>query len=60
VVAELPVPADGEILSDRIGHLPARLSNNRNNPFADLVREVRVKLDTGKVLRVLRRLPRPD
>ena len=53
MVEELPVPADGQILSDRIGHLPARLSNSRNNPFADPVREVRVKLDTGKVLRIL-------
>src|SRR6516164_6820298 len=53
VVEELPVPADGEILSDRTGHLPARLSNSRNNPFQDPVREVRVKLDTGKVLRIL-------
>src|SRR5271169_2889701 len=53
MVEELPVPTDGKILSDRIGHLPARLSNSRNNPFADPVREVRVKLDTGKVLRIL-------
>src|SRR5580704_6474862 len=53
MVEELPVPTDGKILSDRIGHLPTRLSNSRNNPFADPVREVRVKLDTGKVLRIL-------
>jgi hypothetical protein len=47
------VPADGQILSDRVGPRPARLPNSRNNPFADPVREVRVKLDTGKVLRIL-------
>ena len=52
-VEELPVPAEGNILSDRIGHLPRRLSNSRDNPFQDAVREVRVKLDTGKVLRIL-------
>jgi len=52
-VAELPVPPDTNILSDRIGHLPRRLSNSRANPFQDPVREVRVKLDTGKVLRIL-------
>jgi Transposase DDE domain/Domain of unknown function (DUF4372) len=52
-VEELPVPAQGNILSDRIGHLPQRLSNNRDNPFQDPVREVRVMLDTGKVLRIL-------
>jgi hypothetical protein len=53
VVAELPVPADGSILSDRIGHLPARQKNSRRNPFQDPVREIRVKTDTGKVLRIL-------
>lgn len=53
IVEELPVPPDTNILSDRIGHLPRRLSNNRANPFQDPVREVRVKLDTGKVLRIL-------
>ena len=52
-VAELPVPPDTNLLSDRIGHLPRRLSNSRANPFQDPVREVRVKLDTGKVLRIL-------
>jgi IS4 transposase len=41
------------ILSDRIGHLPPRQSNNRANPFQDPVREVRVQLQTGKVLRIL-------
>ena len=53
VIEELPVPAEGNILSDRIGHLPRRLSNSRDNPFQDAVREVRVRLDTGKVLRIL-------
>lgn len=52
-VAELPIPSEGNILSDRIGHLPARLSKSRDNPFQDPVREVRVTLDTGKVLRIL-------
>jgi len=53
VVAELAVPSGGAILSDRIGYLPVRQSNSRRNPFQDPVREVRVKLDTGKVLRIL-------
>jgi IS4 transposase len=52
-IEELPVPEDGNILSDRIGHLPARQMKSRKNPFGDPVREVRVKLDTGKVLRIL-------
>lgn len=52
-VAELPVPDGSAILSDRIGHLPERLSHNRHNPFQDPVREVRVKADNGKILRIL-------
>jgi len=53
VVEELPVPPGTTILSDRIGHLPPRLSKSRLNPFQDPVREVRVRLKTGKVLRIL-------
>ncbi|MGH7187506.1 MAG: IS4 family transposase, partial [Pseudomonadota bacterium] len=53
VAAELPVPGDGAILSDRIGHLPPRQAASRRNPFQDPVREVRVKIQTGKVLRIL-------
>ena len=53
VIEELPAPADGPILSDRIGHLPARQGSGRNNPFQDPVREVRVRLDSGKVIRIL-------
>ena len=53
LVEELPVEDDGSILSDRIGHLPARQARSRRNPFQDPVREVRVKTDTGKVLRIL-------
>jgi Transposase DDE domain/Domain of unknown function (DUF4372) len=51
-IAELPVP-EGAAIRDRIGHLPARQMHNRRNPFSDPVREVRVKTDTGKVLRIL-------
>lgn len=53
VVAVLPVPEGGNILSDRIGHLPARQAASRKNPFHDPVREVRLQLETGKVLRIL-------
>ena len=38
-----PVPEAGTILSDRIGHLPARQAASRKNPFGDPVREVRVE-----------------
>jgi hypothetical protein len=53
LVAERPVPPDGNILSDRIGFLPARQGAGRRNPMQDAVREVRVVTDTGKVLRIL-------
>jgi IS4 transposase len=52
-ITERPVPKDTAILSDRIGHLPARQMHSRRNPFSDPVREVRVKTDSGKVLRIL-------
>jgi hypothetical protein len=48
-----PAAKDDAILSDRIGYLPARQAKNRNNPFSDPVREVRVKIETGKILRIL-------
>jgi Transposase DDE domain/Domain of unknown function (DUF4372) len=53
VIEELPVPKNTNILSDRIGHLPARQAKNRENPFQDPVREVRVRNETGKMLRIL-------
>ena len=53
LVKALPAPKDGTILSDRVGHLHLRQAKSRANPFRDPVREVRVKLDTGKVLRIL-------
>ena len=43
----------GNILSDRIGFLPARQAKSRRNPMQDAVREVRVTTDSGKVLRIL-------
>lgn len=51
--SEMPVEEGGDILSDRVGLLPERLARNRRNPFQDPVREVRVRIETGKVLRVL-------
>jgi hypothetical protein len=47
-----PVPQAGAILSDRIGYLPARQAKNRKNPLSKRVREIQVKIDTGKVLRI--------
>ena len=53
LTAELDAPKDENILSDRIGLLPQRQTKNRKNPFSDPVREVRVRIETGKVLRIL-------
>jgi hypothetical protein len=52
VVENRPVPEGSSILSDRTGHLPARLAASRRNPMSGLVREVRVVIETGKVLRI--------
>ena len=53
VVVENPVPERSLILSDRIGHLPARQARSRRNPFQNPVRELRVRTETGKILRIL-------
>jgi len=53
VVAEGAIAKGSNILSDRIGHLPQRMARNRSNPFHNPVREVRVRIATGKVLRIL-------
>ncbi len=57
VAEERPVPPasaeGGVILSDRVGRLPERQASRRKNPFQARVREVRVRIETGKVLRIL-------
>ena len=53
IIKQLPVSSGGNILSDRIGFLPARQARSRRNPMQDAVREVRITTDTGKVLRIL-------
>jgi len=53
VVEELPIAKDSNLLSDRIGFLPARQAKSRRNPMQDAVREVRVMTATGKELRIL-------
>jgi hypothetical protein len=53
VIAIRPVPAGGTILSDQVGYLPARLANSRKNPFHKPVREIQVKIETGKIIRIL-------
>ena len=53
VTVENEVPENSNVLSDCIGLLPQRQARNRKNPFSDPVREVTVKTDTGKMLRIL-------
>jgi hypothetical protein len=52
VAEQRPLPAGTSILSDRTGYLPGRLAASRRNPMSKLVREVRVIIETGKVLRI--------
>ena len=40
-------------LSDRIGYLPVRQARSRQNPFAQPVRELRVRTETGRILRIV-------
>jgi IS4 transposase len=53
VIGENRAPKNSNIVSDRIGHLPARLANSRNNPLQVPVREIVVIIDTGKLLRIV-------
>ena len=53
VVDENRVPQNSNILTDRIGHLPHRHANSRNNPLQVPVREISVTIDTGKMLRIV-------
>jgi IS4 transposase len=53
VIKENRTPKNSNIVSDRIGHLPVRLANSRNNPLQVPVREIGVIIDTGKLLRIV-------
>lgn len=52
-VCELPLPAGSGLLYDRIGYLPERMARSRRNPVQDPVREIGVRLEDGKELRVV-------
>jgi hypothetical protein len=47
------VAAESNILSDRIGFLPERLAASRQNPFQQAVREITVRLDDGRPMRIV-------
>jgi hypothetical protein len=50
---DMPLAEGSDVLSDRIGVLPARQCNNRKNPMQDGVREIVVETETGNRLRIL-------
>ncbi len=51
-IGERLVEPGGAILSDRTGLLPARQARSRRNPMDRRVREVRVRTESGKILRL--------
>jgi len=53
VTGEQAAPEDGDILSDRIGLLPQRKARAPRTPFADPVREITVRIATGKTIRLV-------
>ena len=53
IVEEQALPAGSDLLYDRIGLLPERLKSTRKNPFTKPVREIGVRLESGKVLRIV-------
>jgi IS4 transposase len=53
VVHENRVRKGSNIVSDRVGYLPQRLAHSRRNPLQVPVRELRVIIDTGKLLRIV-------
>ena len=53
LVESRTVADGGDILSDRIGHLNRRIGYGRPNPYADPVREIMVRISTGKTIRIV-------
>jgi len=53
VVEENHAAKSSNVVSDRIGHLPARLANSRKNPLQVPVREIRLTIENGKQLRIV-------
>lgn len=53
ITAENKLPKGSSALSDRIGLLPTRQATSRRNPFHDPIREIMVRTETGKILRIV-------
>jgi hypothetical protein len=53
LIEERAVEAGGSVIADRVIRLAGRLASNRRNPLDRPLREVRVRIDTGKVLHIV-------
>jgi hypothetical protein len=53
VVETRSIPVGGAILADLVVKLPERMARSRKNPMSKPLREVHVRLDTGKMLRIV-------
>jgi IS4 transposase len=53
VTRQQAVPEGTNILSDHIGLLPQRMARSRRNPLAGPVRELCVRIATGKIIRLV-------
>ncbi len=52
-IKQLAVQQGSDVLSDTIGYLPKRQSYSRKNPMAKPVREITVRISTGKIIRLV-------
>jgi DDE family transposase/uncharacterized protein DUF4372 len=53
VIEERGVEVGGSIIADRVIRLANRLARNRRNPLDRPLREVHVRIDTGKILHIV-------
>ncbi len=53
LIEERQVEAGGSIVADRVIRLAGRLAGNRRNPLDRPLREIHVRIDTGKILRLV-------
>ncbi len=53
LIQERAVETGGGIVADRVVRLAERLARSRRNPLDRPLREVRVRIDTGKILRIV-------
>jgi IS4 transposase len=53
LIEERPVEGGGSVIADRVIRLANRLASNRRNPLQMPLREVHVRIETGKVLKIV-------